>query len=836
MKVSLNWANKYSNIDLKPLDTAELVKLATERLGGVEGYADLKNQYNGIVVAKIISCEKHPNADKLNICKIDDGGVVKDVDRDENGNVQIVCGAPNAKQGLVVAWLPPGVIVPSTFSDVEPLQLDKREIRGVLSNGMLASAEELDLGDDHSGIVELDTNIKPGEDFASIFELDDVIIDIENKMFTHRPDCFGVLGVARELAVIQGYKFDSPSWYKKTSDLVNSSVNYSDNLKVKIDAPDLCPRYMAISIDNVKIEPSPLWLQSYLRRMGIRPRNNVVDITNYIMLLTAQPLHAFDLDKISENNQTNIVIRRPQESEEMKLLDGKLIKPHKDAVLICNENGPIALGGVMGASNSEIDESTTRIVLECATFNMYNIRKTSMIHGIFTDAVTRFNKGQPATQLPYVMGLAVEMLEDIVKANVVGEIVDVSATNTDEKDEKIIRTDIRFISNRLGKEFSPEEIVAILNNAEFRVDSTNDRLEISVPFWRTDIEIAEDIVEEVGRVYGFNNLPLSLPMRSIQPVAPTRQAKMKTSIRRFLADSGANELTTHSFISEAIISKTKQDVNQAHKIRNALSPDLNYYRMTLLPSLLDKVHFNHKSGFDKFAIFELGRVHNKTDLDPSENLPSARNVLALVFSSNQKKSAEIKGAPYFQAKNYLDLLADNFGLKPKYHKLSDAEVSGVWPESLSKVFLKQRSAAVTLGDKFLGVVGEFNPAVSSSFKLESDSAGFEIDLSALNEPVGSVADYQPLSKYQPIYQDVTYEFDSSVIYADANSVLTELLSSSELSVSAKLVDAYQKAEKKRLTWHLVISSVTENLTNSDANNLLKLLDKAMLEQFSATRI
>ena len=361
MKISLNWVKQYTDVDLA---TDELVKLATERLGGIESVTDLSKQYEGIVVAKVVSCVKHPNADKLSLCKVDDGRVVKDVARDENGYVQVVCGAPNVREGLLVAWIPPGSIVPVSYGEKELFVLEARDLRGEVSNGMLASPAELGMSDNHSGILEIDpkektagmrhpelaegssgvvsgeqisrqarddNTVKPGMPFKNLYDLDDTIIEIENKMFTHRPDGFGHLGVAREIAGIQHKSFISPSWYTQSQESrvkshdSEADIHTSNLLSARVEDGDLCPRYMAVVLEDVEIKPSPLWLQSYLKRVDVRPINNVVDITNYMMLLTAQPLHAFDFDKIAKDGKAEITVRKPKDGEKMTLLDGKTI-------------------------------------------------------------------------------------------------------------------------------------------------------------------------------------------------------------------------------------------------------------------------------------------------------------------------------------------------------------------------------------------------------------------------------------------------------------------------------------------------------------------------------
>lgn len=828
MKVSLNWIREYTDINVS---TDELIKLATERLGGVEGVTDMSKHYEGIVVAKVVSCVKHPNADKLNLCKVDDGGVVTDVARDENGYVQVVCGAPNVREGLLVAWIPPGATVPLSYGEKELFVLEARDLRGELSNGMLASPRELGLNDDHVGILEIDETVQRGTPLVELYNLNDTIIEIENKMFTHRPDCFGQLGVAREIAGIQQIPFHSPDWYVSAKTIeggINESVKRFD---VSVQDSGLCPRYMGVVLEGIKVKPSPIWLQSYLKRLGVRPINNIVDITNYIMLLTAQPLHAFDFDKVAVNGELDVSVRRPTAGEKMTLLDGKEIEPHKDATLICNANGPIALGGVMGGGNSEVDEQTTRIVLECATFDMYNIRKTSMIHGLFTDAVTRFNKGQPAAQLPAVLGKAVEMFGEIADAKPVGKPVDVYDSNQESVEQPYIEVTADFINERLGSKFTTESIVELLNNVELAAHEASGPISVTVPFWRTDIEIPEDIVEEVGRLHGFDQLPVSLPTRSIEPVAPHPRLALKQQIRQILSRAGANEVLTYSFVHGDLLKKVGQKTEDSYAIRNALSPDLQYYRQTLTPSLLELVHSNIKAGCDQFALFEINKAHNKVHTVDEEGLPAEQNFVALTFADGKKTS----GA-YFAARRYLDYLMSNFGITLSYSTMQEDPGYPV-----TAPFDHARSALVTVKelDIFLGIIGEYKSSVTTDLKLPQHAAGFEIGLDAILEAVSKIdsVQYKPLSRYPSTTQDITLKVANSIQFATLEDCIIEELKKSEYTWQLTPVGIYQKEpDTKNISLQLTCSHDERTLSTKEVNTLVSQITWQAGEKLGAQQV
>ncbi|MCA9348411.1 phenylalanine--tRNA ligase subunit beta, partial [Candidatus Saccharibacteria bacterium] len=423
MKISLNWIQDESNVDIKGLGIDEILRRIGSQLGAVEDVEDISVRYQGIVIAEVVSCEKHPNADRLNVCKLNDNGLTQDIERDENGLVQVVCGAPNVRAGLKVAWLPPGSTVPSSIPD-DPFVLGVRELRGVMSNGMIASPHELAISDYHSGILELDDEAEVGRDFAEFYGLNDTVIDLENKMFTHRPDCFGILGVARELAGITGQKFQSPSWYQGVES--NFDVPLSDlPLEAKCET-DLVSRFTARVVEGVTVGSSAVRVQSMLTRVGVKPINNIVDLTNYYMYLTAQPTHAFDYDKVKalSSGHPTIFPRMAVQGEKLTLLGGKEITLDQGDIVIATDRQPIALAGIMGGADTEVDENTKNIIVECATFDMYSIRRSSMRHGLFTDASNRFNKGQSPYQNLRVLH---KLTNDIAiqTGTKLGEVIDI---------------------------------------------------------------------------------------------------------------------------------------------------------------------------------------------------------------------------------------------------------------------------------------------------------------------------------------------------------------------------------------------------------------------------
>lgn len=831
MKVSLNWIRQFTDVDVS---VDELVTKIGAQLGAVEEVIDLSKKYQGIIISKVVECEKHPNADKLNVCKIDDGGRAEGVERDERGLVQVVCGAPNVRVGLTVAWLTPGATVPSTF-DKDPFVLGARELRGVMSNGMLASASELAISDDHNGIVELDIHADPGSDFADVYGLNDHVIDIENKMFTHRPDCFGLLGIAREVAGIQHKPFVSPDWYKQPLDRIKPGKSKLD-LKVHNNAMEVVPRFTAVAMADITVGPSPFMLQTLLSRVGLRPINNIVDITNYIMYITGQPTHAYDADKLAKYGELSLETRMSRKGDTIKLLNGKTIELQDDSsILITSNDVPVGIAGCMGGADTEVDSTTKNIVLECANFDLYSIRRTSMKYGLFTDAVTRFNKGQSPLQNDVVLEELVAMVQSLAGAHVASPVFDQKSNNVEPQPS--VQVTPQFINERLGSELPANEITRLLTNVEFKVTQDGDILDITPPFWRTDIEISEDIVEEVGRLFGYDQLPLTVPRRDMSPGDINQLLATKRLIRGQLAAMGANEVLTYGFVHGDLMKKVGQKSEHAFRINNAISPDLQYYRFSLTPSLLEKVHGNIKAGHDEFALFELGKTHSKTEID-EDNLPKEFERLGLVLA---RRVAGNESSAYYQAKYYLEQLLQGAIGQLRYVPLESADTfNHIMFEQMLAPYEPQRSAVVYAEEKLIGVVGEYKSSVSKHLKLPVYCAGFELFLTPLMGILNTADAYTPLSKYPKTEQDITLKVSQKVAYQDVERAIQDVLFAlPEMFVSVSPLSIYQKdgeLEYKQVSFRITLSSYVKTLTSEECTRVLDEVAEAAAVRFNAERI
>ena len=716
MKISLNWLKKYVEIPTE-VSNEELIQLIGARLVEVEGVIDETYKYDHIYIVRVETCEKIPET-HLSLCRVNVGAVDSTkFEKDMDGLVQVVCGAPNVHMGMLAVWIAPGATVPASVHEDAPFVIGKRKMQGYESYGMLAGADELDFGDDHSGIVEIDPEMaQPGDRLADIFELNDLILEIENKSLTHRPDCFGVIGFAREVAGILGIKF-------KENEIKND-LKINNKIEVKIEDEGICSRYSALVLEkHGELKKKYLtWVDTMLSKSGMKPISPIVDATNYLMLMTGQPLHAFDYDKfvaVGGGEKSKIVVRLAREGERLELLDDTLVDLNENDIVICSNEVPVALAGAMGGKSTMIDENTKNVILESATFSLYHLRKTQMVHGIFSEAITRFTKGQPSYQ---TLAVAEECAEILAEGFEVTGVTD--EYSQPEREVKISIT-VGEINSLLGTDYTQDLIVQTLMDVGFRVNETNVALEILAPEWRTDIHIKEDIIEEVGRLLGYDNIEPTLPMHGT--AGKNSMFDLKRQLRDLLTRFGANEVLTYSFVSERLLHKVGQDAKNSYKIVNSISPELQYVRQSLLPNLLEKTYLNEKLPVEKFALYEMNKVYQKTWGETAEKVPVEKMQLALVVA--ERKNHE---TAYYKAKKYVDEILQYLGVKAEYVPLKSKNAEYV-------MFEPKRAAEIMVNGELLGVVGEFKNSVKHEFKLAEYLAGFEINLDLLMEQMLHIA-------------------------------------------------------------------------------------------------
>lgn len=821
MIISLNWLKKYTSIDISEKDLEELIG---SRLVEVDGAESIKEKYKDVIAVKVSSVRSVEDSDHLKLVLIDDGGVRKNVDRDENGLVQVVCGAPNVHEGMMAAWLPPGSIVPETFK-TKPFTLENKPLRGVMSSGMLASAKELDLFEDHSGIIELGSDVKPGSQLSEVYGLDDYLFDIENKSLTHRPDVFGVIGFAREVAAILGSSFKSPDWLKL------EGINYENKEatktpKITIESPELSAQYSAVVLSGAdSARQSPLEIQTYLARIGLRPINAPVDVTNYLMMVSGQPMHTFDYDKLLalNNGRSEITVRFGKKGERLLLLDDREIEVTPEDIVISAGDTAIGLAGGMGCKNTAIDDSTKNILLEVATFNLYSMRATQMRHGIFSEAITRFTKGQPSALGLPVLYEAVRLLKEWSGAEPVSEVA-IAKGQPDVN--KLVKLDAEYVNKILGTSLTPEDICETLERVEFDAKIDGDKINVLAPFWRTDIQIAEDVVEEVGRIRGYDNINPTLPSRPMLAQDFPELEAFKNKIRLLMQRAGANEVYTYSFVHGDDLKKNNFDKADSYKIINAMSPDLQFYRQSLMPSLLGLVHPNIKSGYQTFTLYELNKVHAKSFGLTEDKVPIEKNHFAAVMH------AESTGATFFKMKAMLKFVLDNLGVSSEF--VSVNEESSMIQD---KPFDLARSALVYVDNEAVGIVGEFEDEVLKANKLDQQTAGFELDLDKIQIVRDSArANYQTPSKYPSTERDVCFRVDASQTYGALEFTLKQAIKKYDIRISFEPSDIYhgQSSDTKNITIKIKLEPTDKTLTSTEANKIIEEISNQVCSVCQAT--
>ena len=788
----------------------ELVKLIGARLVEIEGVIDETHKYDGIYAAQVKFCEKIPDT-HLTRCLIDDGGKAKDVERDKDGYVQVMCGAPNVHEGMFAAWIAPGAIVPATCHDAEPFKIGMRKmLKQYDSYGMMAGADELAIGDDHTGIVELDpSDIKPGDNFADIFvNLNDKILDIENKSLTHRPDAFGVLGFRREVAGILGQKFTSPEWYLNP---VQNFANKSD-VKLEIETDEkLSPRYTAIVFEPTGKEYSPYLSNqaTLLARAGMRPIDPIVDATNMCMLSFGQPLHAFDYDKFVKVGGTDtpkIIVRAAKKGEKITLLDGKEVEMNEDDIVITSNNVPVALAGAMGGANTAIDENTKRVILESATFSLYNLRKTQMAHGIFSEAITRFTKGQPAGQtLPVALRFADEVKDYLTPVALFDSQKTAPAA-------EVVEVELSQINNLLGTKFTIAEAQKILENVEFDVKVSGEKMSVTVPFWRTDIHIPEDVIEEVGRLSGYDNIAPVLPLHATSD--KNASFELKSELRDILSAFGANETLTYSFVHGDLIQKVGQDTANSYRIVNSISPDLQYIRQSIVPSLLDKSYANIRAGYDEFALFEMNQIYSRTNGVDEDGVPQNAHHLAFIYIDQAGKSG------FYTAKKYLLEMLEKMGIS------ADVKPFLVAKDQTNAYYEPKRSANIECGGKLLGHLGEIKSSILRQMKLPLGTAAFEISLDEILAINRSSAKHFRLSQYPFVSRDVTLSVATDAAYGEFESKIDTIFKEAGLIYRIKPSSIYQAegSEQKNLSFHLEFAHPDKTLAKNEIQAIMNQIE------------
>lgn len=777
MLVSYNWLKQYTNVE----DNANALSEKITRGGiEVEGVEYLAEEISNVVVGYVVSKEKHPDAEKLNVCQVNVG---------EEENLQIVCGAPNVDAGQYV-------IVAKVGAKLPGIKIKKAKLRGVESQGMICSLAELGLGKSvvpknyQEGIYVFETEQELGSDVVEVLGLNDYILDLS--ITPNRADALSMRGLTYELGALYNNKVSFND--------VEKEENYEDtSLQVAIES-DSCRNYVGQIVKNVEVKSSPLWLQTRLMNSGIRPINNIVDITNYVLLEFGQPMHAFDKDLVGDK----IVVRDAKEGEVLETLDGEERKLQTSDLVITDGTRAIALGGVMGGKNTEVSEETKNIILESAYFNPTSVRRTSAAHGLRSDSSARFEKGIDPNMQKVALARAVELILELCPNAVVESSVGV----VNKEEEKVVEITTSYINNYLGITLSTEEIAAILEGLSFTVEVTGENLVVKVPTRRPDISIKQDLVEEVIRIYGYDNLASTLPKFSKTTKGGlTYSQRMVRDLRAVYASLGFNDTINYSLVSEE--EATEYTLEDHHKVRllMPMTETHSTLRQSLVPGLLNTVQYNVARKQKDLKLLEIGRVFfgsGDDNIQPKETL-----YLSAVLTGEERATKWLKESSsldFFAAKGYLEVIFDRLGLDEKvtYKK---SKLEGMHPGRFAEVYL---------GEKRIGFIGEVHPQVADKLGLNTTYV-FEINLDEVISESKVKPKYEEVTKYPEITRDIAMLVDVKDEYQNIYNVIESV--NSKLITKVELFDLYIGAEllvgKKSLALTITYSDKQKTLTDEE---------------------
>lgn len=794
MNVTLNWLKNYINFEFSPSELADrLTMLGVE----VESIKQLGAELEGVIVGSVTSIRPHPNADKLILCQVDTGGTEA---------LQIVCGAPNAREGMLAPVATIGATLPVG------LTIKRAKLRGETSEGMLCSEKELGLSEDAAGLMELSTDIPVGTPLSKALGLDDVVFELE--ITPNRPDCLSLIGIAREIRAETGNPLKLP-----TVDLQESNINVRDLTSVTIDAPDLCPRYAARVIQGVKVTESPAWLQQHLASVGIGVINNIVDITNFVLMEYGQPLHAFDYDKLTENR---IVVRRATEGEQITTLDEVERELTPDMLVIADAEKPVALAGIMGGYDSEITETTCDVLLESAYFNPSSVRATAKALGISTEASYRFERGTDPGVVLAALDRAAQLIAELAGGTVCEGTVDVYPGQQPLTQIQLRPERVNFV---LGTTLEAAEMVQILNRLGFDVDTPGKVYQVTVPTFRSDVTREIDLIEEIARVHGYDNIPTTLPKGDIPVPAPNSKTEVRRCIKHFLLAAGMMEAVNYSFCDPNCFDKIRLNANDPLRntlqLRNPLSPEMSVLRTALTPSLLENAQHNRNHQIDSIALFETGSVfvHDGEEKEPER----VAGVLAGQIGEG------VYSDPY-RPPDFFDIKGLVEGM---------LEACGVVDWTLQKTdvptFHPGRNAEVLMGDKRIGVFGEAHPEVLENYDLPYKAYLFEFDLEGLADTATFAKRFEPISIYPKVARDLAIVVDKEIL----SDMPTELIytTGGDSVDSVRLFDVYEGEQvpegKKSLAYTITYHSATETLTDKAVNALHDKVVKRLNQELSA---
>lgn len=802
MKASIEWLSEYSDIDV---DATELGDILTMTGSKVEEVKQTGNDIKNVVVGKILEIKKHPDADKLVITQVDVG----------TEKIQIVTGAKNIKENDIVPIAKDGAELPNGVN------IKTGSLRGVESCGMMCSIGELNL-DIHDypeqiedGIMILDKKYEKdlGKDIVEVLDLKEEIIEFE--ITPNRPDCLSIEGLGRETAVSLNKEFKNPR--KNLDELNIPNKEEIEGLKVDITAPDLCYRYIARIVKNVKIEQSPEWLKKRLKACGVRSVNNIVDITNYVMLEMGQPMHAFDINSI---NGKQITVRHAKNGEKITTLDEQERILDENDLVIADSEKPVAIAGVMGGLNSEIEEDTKTVVFESAMFYGGNIRKTAKKLGLRTESSSRFEKGLSSENALRAINRAIELVELLGAGEIVEGKIDVYPTK--QKINKI-KLDVERINNLLGTNLSKQEIIDILEKLEIKIE--NDMA--IAPYFRMDLEFLADLAEEVARIYGYDKLETKLVRAETTLGIKNKEQKIEDKIQDVLITNGLSEIYTYGFLSEKDLEKSKikeEVIENSIKIINPLGDEFKLMRPTTIPSMMQILALNNNKKNQNVKLFDISRNYKNTN-NQVENgeVPLQENILTIGVYGEDSDFYTLKGL----VENILEVANVN-----RYDIKKETENQSYHPG---------RCATLKVGNDIIATFGEVHPEVLTNYDINKRVYLAEINITKIVKYSKSNKKYQEVPKFPAVERDIAVIVDEQVQVGDIEQTITKkakkLLKGKKSLENLKLFDIYRDEKigenKKSVAYSLIFRDTTKSLSDEEINPVMEEITVELQKQFNA---
>lgn len=786
MIVSLNWLKNYVDIEsIQPEVLAEKITKSGIEVDSIEYIAE---KSENVVVGYVESCEQHPNADKLNLCQVNVG----------EETLQIICGAPNVAQGQKVAVAKPGALLPGDF------KIKKVKLRGIESNGMICSLQELGIEEKYvpkdaaDGIFVFPEDVNVGESVEPLLNLNDAVLEFD--LTPNRADCLSMLGVAYEVAAILDQDIQLPNEEYDTSE-----EDASDHISVSVDAKDINPYYGAFIIKDLEIKPSPLWMSNYLIAAGIRPINNVVDITNYVLLEYGQPLHAFDYDRLQTKE---IVVRRAYNGETIVTLDEQERTLTEEHLVITNGKEPVALAGVMGGHNTEVTEQTITVLLEAAYFAPSAVRATVKHTGLRSESSTRFEKGIDPNRVKAAGKRACQLLQKYANGKILQNIVEFDEL---ERSERVITMNTTEINKRLGTKITTDEIIKILNSLRFRFDNEGEAFTVYAPTRRQDITIFEDMLEEVARIYGYDQLPYTLPSGASQAGGLTNNQQLKRNINNFLQGAGLLEtitysLTNENFISKLISPEIKEENVHAVQLAMPMSKDHKYLRLSLLPELVDILAYNQARNQDDLAYYELGKIFI-SDEEVLTSQPDERLRLSGALSGQWVEhpwQQEKKEVDFYVVKGIMEALFNYLKLPVVFEP---ARLDDLHPG---------RSAIMKLNNQVIGFIGQLHPVLQKKLEVK-DTYVFDVNMETVFSEFQSIPSYNEIPKYPSIARDVAFIMDADIHAGKVKETIEAI--GAPLVKSVNIFDVYHgenvEEGKKSVAYSLLYQDPEKTLTDEE---------------------